>query len=106
MPKSLTLSHDLEFSSITDAKKHFDLFRTGGDLQKDVPKEQFEQLKLLYDAYCKATDYTPKGEVVAFFPTIENRNGGHTRCLAARFSDGTSQTFSLDKALRAVASGD
>jgi len=42
--------------------------------------------------------------VTAFFPTMEKRGAGYTRCLGVRFADGTSTTFSLDKALSAVAS--
>ncbi|WP_316225564.1 hypothetical protein [Bradyrhizobium sp. SZCCHNS3052] len=106
MPKSLKIGPSLEFATITLAKKHFDPFRTGGELNQDVPPDQFSQLKLLYERYCANTDFLLPSTVAAFFPTMVKRNKGYTRCLGVRFADGTSKTFSLDKALSAVASAD
>jgi hypothetical protein len=104
MSKSVNLSPSLDFATITLAKQHFDPFRTEGALNKDVPPDQFDQLKLLYERYCANTDFPMPSAVTAFFPTMEKRSAGYTRCLGVRFADGTSTTFSLDKALSAVAS--
>jgi hypothetical protein len=104
MPKSIKLGPTLDFATITLAKAHFDPFRTGGELNQDVPNEQFEQLKALYEKYCSNTQYALPAAVTAFFPTMEKRSSGYTRCLGVRFADGTTKTFSLDKALSAVAS--
>ena len=93
MPKSINLGPQLDFASITLAKKHFDPFRTGGELNQNVPSDQFEQLKLLYEQYCANTDFTIPSAVTAFFPTMEKRSAGYTRCLGVRFADGTSTTF-------------
>ena len=49
MPKSINLGSPLEFATITLAKAHFDPFRTDGKLNQDVPNDQFEQLKVLYE---------------------------------------------------------
>jgi hypothetical protein len=106
MPKSVNLGPPLDFATITQAKVHFDPFRTGGELDQDVPGDQFEQLKVLYENYCDATQYDLPSVVVAFFPTMEKRGAGYTRCLGVRLADGTTRTFSLDKALSAVASRD
>ena len=106
MPKSVRLGPSLNFASITLAKQHLDLFRTGGELDRDVPAEQYDQLKLLYEKYCVNTNFPIPAPVIAFFPTMEKRNAGYTRCLGVRFADGSSTTFSLDKALKAVASED
>jgi hypothetical protein len=106
MPKSINLGPALDFATITLAKAHFDPFRTSGELGQDVPKDRFEQLKVLYNQYCANTGYDLPSPVAAFFPTMEKRTGGYTRCLGVRFADGTSTTFSLDKALSAVASHD
>ena len=71
-----------------------------GDRQPD----QFDQLRLLYERYCTHTNFPMPSAVTAFFPTMEKRSAGYTRCLGVRFADGSSTTFSLDKALSAVAS--
>jgi len=106
MPKSINLGPPLDFATIKHAKAHFDPFRTGGELDHDVPNDQFKQLKVVYSRYCANTRFALPSPVVAFFPTMEKRSGGYTRCLGVRFADGTSTTFSLDKALSAVASHD
>lgn len=104
VPKSISLGPQLDFASIALAKQHFDPFRTDGELDQNIPPDQFQQLKLLYEKYCTNTDFSIPSAVTAFFPTMEKRSGGYTRCLGVRFADGTSTTFSLDKALSAVAS--
>jgi hypothetical protein len=104
MPKSVNLGPSLDFATITLAKKHFDPFRTDGALNQDVPPDQFDQLRLLYERYCTDTNFPMPSAVTAFFPTMEKRSAGYTRCLGVRFADGSSTTFSLDKALSAVAS--
>jgi hypothetical protein len=76
MPKSINLGAPLNFKSITLAKSHFDPFRTGGELNQDVPNDQFEQLKVLYNRYCANTGYDLPSPAVAFFPTMEKRSGG------------------------------
>jgi hypothetical protein len=106
MPKRINLGPRLDFATIALAKAHFDTFRTSGELDQDVMNDQFEQLKVLYDRYCADTGYLLSSPAVAFFPTMEKRSGGYTRCLGVRFADGRSKTFSLDKALSAVASRD
>lgn len=104
MSKSVNLGPSLDFATIALAKKHFDPFRTEGVLNQDLPPHQFDQLKLLYERYCANTAFPMPSAVAAFFPTMEKRSAGYTRCLGVRFADGTSTTFSLDKALSAVAS--
>jgi hypothetical protein len=106
MSKSVKLGSPLNFATISLAKTHFDPFRVSGELDQDVPDDQFEQLKILYEKYCANTRYALPAAVVAFFPTMEKRGAGYTRCLGVRFADGMSTTFSLDKALSAVASND
>jgi hypothetical protein len=104
MSKSVNLGPSLDFATITLAKEHFDPFRTQGVLNQDVPQDQFDQLKRLYERYCATTDFPMPSAVTAFFLTMEKRGAGYTRCLGVRFADGTSTTFSLDKALSATAS--
>lgn len=104
MPKPVKLGQSLDFATIRLAKAHFDPFRTGGELGRDVSVDQFEQLKVLYEKYCASTQYDIQAAIIAFFPTMEKRGDGYTRCLGVRFADGSSKTFSLDKALSAVAS--
>ena len=106
MSKAVNLGPPLNFATIKLAKTHYDPFRTGGELNQDVPIDQFEQLKVLYEKYCANTRYDLPAAVTAFFPTMEKRSDGYTRCLGVRFADGSTTTFSLDKALSAVASND
>jgi hypothetical protein len=68
MPKSVKLSPSLDFATITLAKKHFDPFRTGGELNQDLPPDQFGQLKLLYERYCANTGFPPTVRRGGIFP--------------------------------------
>jgi hypothetical protein len=99
MSKAVNLGPSLNFANIKLAKSHFDPYKTGGALNQDVPIEQFEQLKVLYEKYCANTQYGLPATVTAFFPTMEKRSAGYTRCSAYGFADGSRKTFSLDKAL-------
>ncbi len=104
MLKAVHLGPSLSFESITSAKVYYDPIRTGGLIDVDVSPQHFEDLTALYVAYCRKTNYNIPSEIVAFYPTIEKRNGGYTRCLGVRFKNNSTTTFSLDKALSAVAS--
>jgi hypothetical protein len=85
MSKAVNLGPSLTFANIKLAKSHFDPYKTGGALNQDVPIEQFEQLKVLYEKYCANTQYGLPATVTAFFPTMEKRSAGYTRCLGVRF---------------------
>jgi len=64
---------------------------------------EFESLRLLYQGYCAKTNWPINSPPKAFFPTHERREGVTTKCFGVEFADGTNGTFSLGKALSAVA---
>jgi hypothetical protein len=101
--KRIDLGPGLIFGSISAAKVHFDPTRAKGLLDADISKGQFSEMKMLYEKYCLKTNYPIPSPVAAFYPTMEKRNGGNTRCMGVRFQYGSATTFSLDKALSAVA---
>lgn len=103
MGKTIDLGDGLVFKTITDAKGHFDPIRLSSKLGFPIPSKDFDQVKILYNAYCLATNWPMPTPAVAFFPTEVTKNGGTTICFGIEFADGTKDTFSLDKALRAVA---
>ncbi|MFH1344392.1 MAG: hypothetical protein ABIL01_24815 [Pseudomonadota bacterium] len=104
MSKRVHLGSGLDFATIASAKAHFDPIRSNSPLDVDVAASHYVELKALYEEYCRKTDYSVTSPVISFYPTMEKRNGGYTRCLGVRFQDGSKTTFSLDKALSAVAS--
>jgi hypothetical protein len=107
MPKRICLSPQLDFPTISTAKVYFDPIRLSEPLDADISdRDHFASLKLLYEEYCRKTNYSIPSAVAAFYPTMEKRSGGYTRCLAVRFRDGSKRTFSLDRALSAVASNE
>jgi ribosomal protein L17 len=77
--------------------------RTQAPLDVRLSHTHFLQLKTLYEEYCRRTTYSLLSPVAAFYPTMEKRSGGYTRCIGVEFQDGSKTTFSLDKALSAVA---
>jgi hypothetical protein len=101
--KRIDLGAGLSFDSIAAAKLHFDPMRTDGPLDVHLAQNCFAELKALYDEYCRKTNYNLPAPVVAFYPTMEKRSAGYTRCIGVSFQDGSTTKFSLDKALSAVA---
>jgi len=101
--KRIDLGAGMIFDSISAAKLHFDPMRTQGPLHVHLEKGQFLELRKLYEEYCRKTQYSLVSPVVAFCPTMIRKSGGYTRCIGVGFQDGSATTFSLDKALSAVA---
>jgi len=101
--KRIDLGPGLVFDSISAAKAHFDPMRTDGSLDLPLAAGPFIELKKLYEEYCRKTNYSLPSPVAAFYPTMEKRSGGYTRCLGVSFQDGSTTKFSLDTALSKVA---
>jgi hypothetical protein len=101
--KRIDLGPGLVFDSISAAKVHFDPMRTQGPLDVHLAAGHFIELKKLYEEYCRKTKYSLPSPVAAFYPTMEKRGAGYTRCIGVSFQDCSATTFSLDKALTAVA---
>jgi hypothetical protein len=108
MPNPLVIKGQ-RFSSQIEAERFFYGLRdknlaSGGDIAGSA---EFDLLEDLYVRYCKATKWKIPGNPIAFYARNIVREkgpkGGTTQGLAARFSDGTEQEFSVNKAVRAVA---
>lgn len=72
-------------------------------LGKHFAGQEFQDIKALYDEYCRKTNWIIKSPVKAFFPKNETGKGFTTKCFGIQFEDGATDRFSLDKALSAVA---
>jgi hypothetical protein len=103
MVKRIELAPDLKFDSITQARTYFDNIKNSTPLNERVSEGEFKSLRLLYERYCATTSWSINSPPAAFFPTYEKRNGATTKCFGVEFEDGTKVSFSLDKALTAVA---
>jgi hypothetical protein len=82
---------------------HFEPILKGAALGKHFAGQEFQDIKALYEAYCRQTNWVIKSPVTAFFPKNETGNGFATKCFGIQFEDGSTGRFSLDKALSAVA---
>ena len=98
--KKIDLGPGLIFASITEAKAHFDRILKGTPINQHVSDAEFKSLKTLYEAYCKKTNWPLPSPPKSFFTRYEQFT---TKCFGVEFENGTSNSFSLDKALRAVA---
>jgi hypothetical protein len=101
--KTIDLGAGLKFESITAGKMHFEPILKDAALGKHFTGQEFQDIKSLYDAYCVKTNWVVKSPVTAFFPKNETGNGFTTKCFGIQFEDGSTDRFSLDKALSAVA---
>jgi hypothetical protein len=101
--KRVHLGPGLVFDSIGAGKAHFDPMRSEGPLDVPIAVGPFGELKKLYEEYYRKTNYSLPSPVATFYPTMEKRSGGYTRCLGVSFQDGSKTKFSLDTALSAVA---
>jgi hypothetical protein len=103
MVKRIDLAGGLKFESITEGKKHFEKSLKETELGTHVTPKEFVEIKALYEAYCKKTKWPINSPPAAFFPMHERGKGYTTRCFGVAFKDGSTDRFSLDKALSEVA---
>jgi hypothetical protein len=101
--KQIDLGPGLKFKSITAGKSHFEQILKGTALDVHFAGQEFRDIKTLYDEYCKKSNWIVKSPVKAFFPKNESGKGFTTKCFGIEFQDGSTDRFSLDKALSAVA---
>jgi hypothetical protein len=101
--KDINLGDGLKFESISAGKKHFEPILKNAALGKHFAGQEFQEIKALYDAYCRKTNWVVKSPVAAFFPKNEIGKGFTTKCFGIQYEDGSTDRFSLDKALSAVA---
>jgi hypothetical protein len=101
--KAINLGGNLRFDSVSSGKTHFDKILKDTPMDTHVTPQEFNELRALYEAYCRKTNWPLNSPPAAFYPTYERGAGYTTKCFAVRFDDGSEGRFSLDKALRAVA---
>ncbi|MBR1227934.1 hypothetical protein JQ600_23745 [Bradyrhizobium sp. AUGA SZCCT0176] len=101
--KSIDLNNGLQFHSISTGKAYFEKILNDTPLGVEVAGSDLQDLNSLYELYCKKTDWSLSSQPVAFFPMHEKGKGYTTKCFGVRFEDGSTNRFSLDKALSAVA---
>jgi hypothetical protein len=101
--KSIDLGGGLKFESITAGKRYFEKSLKETELGKHIVGQEFQDINALYEAYCRKTQWVLSSPPAAFFPKLESGNGYSTRCFGIKFEDGSTDRFSLDKALSAVA---
>ena len=103
MVKSVDLGNGLKFESLSSGKNHFEKILKETALGAHVATQEFNEINALYEAYCTKTNWPIGSPPAAFFPINERGPGYTTRCFGVEFKDGSTNRFSLDKALSAVA---
>jgi hypothetical protein len=103
--KPIDLGAGLRFPSISSAREHFKKILDDTPVEQRITGQQFDALKVLYEAYCANTDWATPSAPKAFFPKLEQQEGFTTKCFGVEFQDGSTDRFSLDKALTAAAKG-
>lgn len=103
MAKSVTLSTGRAFLTITAAKEHFEQNLNGQELKKAFSGDDLADIGAVYADYCVRTDWSMPSAPAAYYPTHDRDPGYTSRCFGITFEDGTTGSFSMDKALRAIA---
>lgn len=100
---------DLSFESQKAAEEYFYNIRDEYWKSKQVIRDSviFEQLKALYEQYCKETNWPMPGTPVSFRVKNNHRgqgsSGGTTQGFAVTFDNGEEKEFSAEKAIQAIA---
>ena len=103
MAKNVELPTGRVFTTISAAKEHFATLLESQGLKEPFSGQDLEDVKAVYDAYCKATKWPLDSEPSSFYPTEERGPGYTTRCYGVSYADGNCDSFSMPKALSAIA---
>ena len=103
MTKLVTLGTGRTFPTITAAKKHFAAILKAQELNQTFSASDFADIESVYLDYCAKTGWDLPFRPYAFYPTHDRGPGYSTRCFGVTFVDGKVGTFSMDRALRAIA---
>jgi hypothetical protein len=103
MAKSVSLKTGRTFPTVTAAKKHFDLVLDGRELKQEFTGDELADIRSVYEDYCAKTGWHLQSPPASFHPTHDRGPGYTTRCFGVTFEDGTTDKFSMEKALRAIA---
>ena len=103
MAKSVLLKNGRAFKTVTAAKEHFTQLLGGQELKKAFDGGDLADIRAVYDDYCAKTNWAVKSPPSSFYPIHDRGPGYTTRCYGVTFEDGTTDNFSMEKALRAIA---
>lgn len=103
MAKRVVLTTGREFKTIGAAKAHFAEVLEKPELKTPFEGEELADIRAAYLAYCEATEWPLPSLPASFYPMHERGPGYTTRCFGVTFEDGRSESFSMPKALSAIA---
>ncbi|WP_292581373.1 hypothetical protein [Mesorhizobium sp. 65-26] len=103
MAKSVSLRTGRTFATVTAAKEHFSRILHDRELKQQFDEDDLADVRAIYEDYCARTGWVLKSLPASFYPTHDRGPGYTTRCFGVTFEDGTTGSFSMDKALRAIA---
>jgi len=101
--KKIDFGTGVVFASIAEARDYYGQILRDTPIDQRVTNEEYKAVRLLYEAYCAKTNWPLPSSPKAFFTTHKRGVGYTTKCFGVEFEDGSKATFSLDKALAAVA---
>lgn len=103
MAKTISLSTGRVFNTISSAKEYFAGLLDSQQLKEPFSGEGLIEIHEVYVGYCEATDWPLPSKPMSFYPTEERGAGYTTRCYGVTYANGESASFSMPKALTAVA---
>ncbi len=103
MVKSVSLRTGRAFGSLVAAKEHFASILERQDLKQEFAGEVLADIRTIYQDYCAKTGWKLQSPPAAFYPTHNRGPGYTTRCYGVTFEDGRKDSFSMEKALSAIA---
>lgn len=103
MAKTVSLKSGRTFASVAAAKKHFVRILESRELKQEFAAEDMADVRAAYEDYCVKTNWKLPATPAIFYPTHDRGPGYTTRCFGVTFEDKTTGHFSMDKALRAIA---
>jgi len=103
MAKSVALTTGKSFKTVTLAQQYFARILESRELKTAFEGDDLADVRAAYVGYCSATNWTLTSPPASFYPTRERGPGYTTRCFGVTFEDGSSGTFSMEKALRSIA---
>lgn len=103
MARSVSLKTGRVFGTVTAAKAHFALILNDQDPKLAFSGDELADISAMYEDYCAKTGWELPSRPASFYPTHDRGPGYTTRCYGVIFHDETTATFSLEKALRAIA---
>ena len=103
MTKTVSLSSGRTFASLSAAKQHFTKILNLQDINQAYAGDELSEILEIYLGYCTKTGWKLQSTPKSFYPTLDRNPGFTTRCYGVTFEYGSHDSFSMEKALRAIA---